>query len=86
MQGRRKIDEYITELIRECPRAAEDDVYLVGLVYERYLGEEKSELYGMKWCMENFAKVKLPAPVAVKLRKLQLIAEGKIKGDSHDAK
>lgn len=77
----RKIDEYIIDSINECPRANEDDTFLVGLVYEKYLGEEKSELYGLRYCMTNYSKVKLPTPAAVKLRKLQLIAEGKIKGE-----
>ena len=79
MKGQRKIDEYIITSILECPKAAEDDTLLVSLVYERYLGETRAELYGLKWCMENFALAKLPAPASVRLRKLQLIASGKIK-------
>lgn len=84
--GRLKIEQYVKDAVEECPKALDDDTLLVGLVYEKYLGEEKAEFYGLRYCMENFNTVKLPAPAAVKLRKLQLIAEGKIKGGSHDTK
>lgn len=73
MKGKRKIDEYILDSIKEYPKAFEDDIFLVGLVYERYLGEEKAELYGLRYCMNNYAKMRLPAPPAVILRKKMLM-------------
>ena len=77
--SKRKIDEYILDSIETCPRATEDDTFLVSLVYEKYLGEEKAEIYGIKWCMENFAKMKLPAPPAVILRKKMLMEKRSVK-------
>ena len=60
-----KLYQYVKDAIEECPRAAEDDDMLIGLVYERYLGESKADVYGFRYCKENCEHLKLPSPSAV---------------------
>jgi len=57
-----RLAQYIKDAIEEYPRAAEDENMLIGLVYERYLGEKKADIYGFKYCKENHDALKLPSP------------------------
>ena len=60
-----RIDQYVKDAVEECPRAARDDNMLIGLVYERYLGEKKADVYGIRYCRENCEALKLPSPEAI---------------------
>ena len=68
-----KLEQYVKDAIEECPQAKKDDIMLIGLVYERYLGEKKAEIYGLRWCMENYEKIKLPPPESVTAVKKRVI-------------
>lgn len=60
-----RLDQYVKDAIEECPLAAKDDNLLIGLVYERYLGEAKASIYSFRWCKKNFKKARVPDPESV---------------------
>ncbi len=59
------LEKCVTNILRRCPRAALDGAFLLGLVYERLLGYERSCKLTLGYCKENYAALGLPSPEAV---------------------
>ncbi len=59
------LEKCVKGIIARTPRAREDGMMLVGLVYERVLGERKAGKIGIKYCTDHCTKMGLPTPSEV---------------------
>jgi hypothetical protein len=59
------LSELVEELIEKEPKSQNDENFLLGLVYEKYLGEN-AEIYTLNYCEVHFRSLGLPSRKLVK--------------------
>ena len=57
--------DLVAKIIAEEPKARDDEGFLLGLVYENYLGEN-ADIYSLRYCEKHFRSLGLPTKMLVR--------------------